>query len=111
MAKPSGRSDVSDDYFQSLSPETVVRRRESLLNPPDSDERRACFARRLVLIEVVLHHDLGDDKAARTAVTKGTAEDDASSALPATPATTPTPTPALTSQDRAARVRVPKADW
>ena len=111
LAQLSGRADVSDDYLQSLSPEAVVRRRESLLNPQDSDERRACFARRLVLIEAFLHHDLGDGKAARAAVTTGTAEDDAGSTLPATPATTSTPVPALTSQDRAARVRVLKADW
>ena len=111
LAQLSGRADVSDDYLQSLSQEAVVRRRESLLNPQDSDERRACFARRLVLIEAFLHHDLGDGKAARAAVTTGTAEDDAGSTLPATPATTSTPVPALTSQDRAARVRVLKADW
>ena len=106
LAQMSGRADVSDDFSQTLSPETVVRQLESLLNPQDSDERRACFARRLVLIEAFLHHDLGDGKAARAAVTTGTAEDDAGFALPATPATTPIPTPALTSQDRAARARV-----
>ena len=33
LAKLSGRADVSDDYLQSLSPETVVCRRESLLSP------------------------------------------------------------------------------
>jgi len=48
LAQLSGRADVSDDYLQSLSPDAVVRRRESLLNPQDSDERRARFAGRLV---------------------------------------------------------------
>ncbi len=71
LAQLSGRADVSDDYLQSLSPDTAVRRRESLLNPQDSDKRRACFARRLVLIEAFLHHDLGDGKAARAATTTG----------------------------------------
>jgi hypothetical protein len=37
LAQLSGRADVSDDYLQSLSPDTAVRRRESLLNPQDSE--------------------------------------------------------------------------
>ena len=107
LAQLSGRVDVSDDYLQSLSPEPVVRRRESLLNPQDSDERRACFARRLVLIEAFLHHDLGDGKTARAAVTSGIAADDA---CPKTPGTNPTPSTTMTTADRAARIRALKAD-
>ncbi len=34
LAQLSGRADVSDDYLQSLSPDAVVRRRESLLPAP-----------------------------------------------------------------------------
>ena len=112
LAQLSGRADVSDDYLQSLSPEPLVRRRESLLNPQDSDERRACFARRLVLIEAFLHHDMGDGKAARAAVTTGTAEDDAAPTSSAPASNTPAPATAMTSEDdRAARIRALKADW
>jgi hypothetical protein len=106
----SGRADVSDDYLQSLSPDTAVCRRESLLNPQDSDERRACFARRLVLIEAFLHHDPGDGKAARAAVTTGTTDYDPVSAPLAPSATASTPAPVMTAEDRAAWVRVLKAD-
>ncbi len=111
LAQLSGRADVSDDYLQSLSPDTAVRRRELLMNPQDSDERRACFARRLVLIEAFLHHDPCDGRAARAAVTMGAAEYDPDSAPLAPLARASTPTPAMTAEDRAARVRVLKADW
>ncbi len=109
LAQLSGRADVSDDYLQSLSPETVVCRRESLLNPQDSDERRACFLRRLTLIEAFLQHDLGADKAARAAVT--TAADVAEPVPQHTPTTTPAPATAPTCEDQAARVRALKAEW
>ena len=109
LAQLSGRADVSDDYLQSLSPETVVCRRESLLNPQDSDERRACFLRRLTLIEAFLQHDLGPDKAARAAVT--TAADVAEPVPQQTPTTSPAPATAPTCEDQAARVRALKAEW
>jgi hypothetical protein len=69
LAQLSGLANVSHDYLQSLSPEAVVCRRESLLNPQDSDERLACFLCRLTLIEAFLQHDLGADKADQAAAT------------------------------------------
>jgi hypothetical protein len=111
LAQLSGRANVSNDYLQSLSPDTAVCRSKSLLNPQDSDERLACFASRLVLIEAFLHHDPGDGKAARAAVTMGAAEYDPDSAPLAPLATASTPTPAMTAEERAARARVLKADW
>jgi hypothetical protein len=60
FAQLFGQADISDDYLQSLSPEAVIYRCESLLNPQDSEELLACFARWLVLMEAFLHHNLGD---------------------------------------------------
>jgi hypothetical protein len=108
LAQLSGRADVSDDFFQSLSLETVVRRCKSILNPQDSDERRACFLRRLNLIEVFLQHDLGDGKEGRAPVT--TAADAASPVSQKPPVTTPFSAAAPTCE-AAALVRVLKADW
>jgi hypothetical protein len=71
LAQLSGRADVSDNYLQRVSLDTAVRRRESLLNPQDSDERRACFSRRLVLIEAFLHHDLGNARQPRRQSRRG----------------------------------------
>jgi hypothetical protein len=72
LAHLSCRADVSDDNLQSLSPDTAVCQCELLLNLQDSEEWRVCFASRLVLIEVLLHHNPGDGKATWAAVTRRT---------------------------------------
>ena len=104
LAQLSAKDDVSDDYLQSLSLATS-RRRESLLNPQDSNERQACFARRLNMIEAFLNHDQGEGKAARAAATTGTTEDAHDPGLE--PQTLATPS----QPDRAARVLALKAGW
>jgi hypothetical protein len=87
LAQLSGGADVSDTYLRGLSPSTEAGRRESLLNPQDSDDRRGCFSRRKHLITAFLNHDQGDGKVARAAVTVAPPADRES----ATPARTVTP--------------------
>ncbi len=81
-------------------------RRESFLNPQDSDKRRACFLRRLTLIEASHQHDLGDDKTARSAVMTMSPAPSRSK-----PQRLPQPSRQRRHADQAARVRALKAEW
>ena len=108
LAQLSGRADVSDDYLRGLTPTTVARRRESVLNPPDSEARQECFFRRVGMVEAFLQHDDGTSRPARAAVTSGTPVDDADSARSAPRAPTPPRTPPA---ELAARVLALQGAW
>ena len=71
----------------------MARRRESVLNPPDSEARQECFFRRVGMVEAFLQHDDGTSRPARAAVTSGTPVDDADSTRSAPLAPAPPRTP------------------
>ena len=106
LAQLSGGADVSDTYLRSLSPATEAGRRDSIMNPQDSDDRRACFSRRKNLIVAFLTHDQGDGKAARAAVTQATPVD--STPDPATVDSSPVPPTSVTPGKASATYSMPE---